>query len=61
MIISYLSKNTMRQNFHILDGLKIGGIEKLALTLSSQKILNEENYILNITKFNKFCSERKKT
>ena len=40
----------MKINFHILDGLKIGGIENLALTLSSEKMNLEENYLINLNK-----------
>ncbi len=36
------------KRFHILDGLKIGGIENQALTLSSEKCIYEENYLLNL-------------
>ena len=40
----------MTTNFHILDGIKIGGIENLALTLSSEKIHIEQNYLINLNK-----------
>ena len=40
----------MNINFHILDGFKIGGIENLALTLSSEKISMEKNYLINLNK-----------
>ena len=40
----------MKINFHILDGIKIGGIENLALTLSSEKISKEQNYLINLDK-----------
>ena len=32
------------KKFHFLDGLKIGGIENQALTLSSIKTSKEENF-----------------
>ncbi len=35
-------------NFHILDGIKIGGIENLALTLSSENIPYEQNFLINL-------------
>ena len=39
----------MRKSFHILDGLKIGGIENLAFTLASaEKKLNSEHYLINL-------------
>ena len=38
----------MKLNFHILDGIKIGGIENLAFTLSSEKIDGQENYLINL-------------
>ncbi len=40
----------MKINFHVLDGIKIGGIENLALTLSSEKISKEQNYLINLNK-----------
>ena len=40
----------MTINFHILDGIKIGGIENLALTLSSEEISKEQNYLINLNK-----------
>ena len=40
----------MKKNFHILDGIKIGGIENLALTLSSEEISKEQNYLINLNK-----------
>ena len=40
----------MKINFHILDGIKIGGIENLAVTLSSEKISKEQNYLINLNK-----------
>ena len=40
----------MKINFHILDGIKIGGIENLALTLSSEKTPMEQNYLINLNK-----------
>ena len=40
----------MRVNFHVLDGIKIGGIENLALTLSSEKKSKEKNYLINLNK-----------
>ena len=40
----------MKINFHILDGIKIGGIENLALTLSSEKMSMEQNYLINLNK-----------
>ena len=40
----------MKINFHILDGLKIGGIENLALTLSGEKRNIEKNYLINLNK-----------
>ena len=46
----------MKTNFHILDGIKIGGIENLAFTLSSEKIDGEENYLINLSKFPKNMS-----
>ena len=33
------------KRFHILDGLKIGGIENQAFTLSSSDDFEEENYM----------------
>ena len=40
----------MKINFHILDGIKIGGIENLALTLSSENLSREQNYLINLNK-----------
>jgi len=40
----------MTINFHILDGIKIGGIENLAFTLSSEKMSLEQNYLINLNK-----------
>ena len=40
----------MKINFHILDGIKIGGIENLAFTLSSEKMSMEQNYLINLNK-----------
>ena len=40
----------MKINFHILDGIKIGGIENLALTLSSARMSKEQNYLINLNK-----------
>jgi len=40
----------MKINFHIIDGIKIGGIENLALTLSSEKSSMEQNYLINLNK-----------
>ena len=40
----------MTINFHILDGIKIGGIENLAFTLSSEKLSTEKNYLINLNK-----------
>ena len=40
----------MKINFHILDGIKIGGIENLALTLSSENLSKEQNYLINLNK-----------
>ncbi len=40
----------MTVNFHFLDGLKIGGIENLALTLSSERVHKEKNYLINLNK-----------
>ena len=40
----------MKINFHVLDGMKIGGIENLALTLSNQKVSEEQNYLINLNK-----------
>ena len=37
-------------NFYVLDGLKIGGIENQALTLSAEENVEEENYLLNLNK-----------
>ena len=37
-------------NFYVLDGLKIGGIENQALTLSAEENVDEENYLLNLNK-----------
>ena len=54
----------MKINFHILDGLKIGGIENLALTLSSQKTHLEQNYLINLNKninnYSNYFSKNKK-
>lgn len=36
--------------FHVLDGLKIGGIENQALTLSTEKNDDEDNYLVNLDK-----------
>lgn len=52
------------KKFHFLDGLKIGGIENQALTLSSEGDKNEENYLVNLNKkineySNKFFSQNK--
>ena len=38
------------KKFHFLDGLKIGGIENQAFTLSSLKSPNNENYLINLDK-----------
>ena len=38
------------KKFHFLDGLKIGGIENQAFTLSSLKSSKEENYLVNLDK-----------
>ena len=38
------------KKFHFLDGLKIGGIENQAFTLSSYESSKEENYIVNLNK-----------
>ena len=38
------------KKFHFLDGLKIGGIENQAFTLSSLESSKEENYIINLNK-----------
>ena len=47
----------MKINFHILDGIKIGGIENLALTLSSEKISKEQNYLINLnSKINNYSA-----
>ena len=40
----------MKINFHILDGIKIGGIENLALTLTSEAMSMEQNYLINLNK-----------
>ena len=40
----------MTINFHVLDGIKIGGIENLALTLSSEEMNMEQNYLINLNK-----------
>ena len=40
----------MKINFHILDGIKIGGIENLALTLTSEENDKEQNYLINLNK-----------
>ena len=54
----------MKINFHILDGIKIGGIENLALTLSSEKIPMEQNYLINLNKsinnYSNYFSKNKK-
>ena len=47
----------MKINFHILDGIKIGGIENLALTLSSEQISMEQNYLINLNKNINYISE----
>ena len=38
------------KKFHFLDGLKIGGIENQALTLTSEEDIDEENYLINLNK-----------
>ena len=38
------------KKFYFLDGLKIGGIENQAFTLSSSDNFKEENYIINLNK-----------
>lgn len=38
------------KKFHFLDGLKIGGIENQAFTLSSCESSKEENYLINLNK-----------
>ncbi len=54
----------MTINFHILDGIKIGGIENLALTLSSEKMSMEKNYLINLNKninnYSKYISKNNK-
>ena len=40
----------MKINFHILDGIKIGGIENLAFTLSNERTPMEQNYLINLNK-----------
>ena len=54
----------MKINFHILDGIKIGGIENLALTLSSEKMSMEQNYLINLNKkidnYSKYFSKKNK-
>ena len=54
----------MRINFHILDGIKIGGIENLAFTLSSEKMSMEKNYLINLNKkinnYSNYFSKKKK-
>ena len=40
----------MKINFHFLDGIKIGGIENLALTLSNEEMENQQNYLINLNK-----------
>tara|TARA_A100000164_G_scaffold356756_1_gene366679 strand:+ start:749 stop:1837 length:1089 start_codon:yes stop_codon:yes gene_type:complete len=54
----------MKINFHILDGIKIGGIENLALTLSSEKISMEKNYLINLNEnvnnYSNYFSKNKK-
>ena len=40
----------MKINFHILDGIKIGGIENLAMTLSNEKTNIEQNYLINLNR-----------
>ena len=50
----------MRINFHFLDGIKIGGIENLALTLSNEQISKEQNYLINLNKdINNFSGKNK--
>ncbi len=54
----------MTINFHILDGIKIGGIENLALTLSSENLSVEQNYLINLNKninnYSNYFSKNKK-
>ncbi len=54
----------MRINFHILDGIKIGGIENLAMTLSNEKMHIEENYLINLNRnindYSNYISKNKK-
>ena len=38
------------KKFHFLDGLKIGGIENQALTLSSLETSKVENFLINMNK-----------
>ena len=40
----------MKINFHILDGIKIGGIENLAMTLSNERTNIEQNYLINLNR-----------
>ena len=54
----------MKINFHVLDGIKIGGIENLALTLSNEEMNMEQNYLINLNKninnyFNYFSKNNK--
>ena len=54
----------MKVNFHILDGIKIGGIENLAFTLSSEETPMEQNYLINLNKninnFSKYIPKKNK-
>jgi len=48
----------MTINFHILDGIKIGGIENLALTMSREGMPMEKNYLINLNKnINNFSND----
>ena len=46
------------KTFHVLDGLKIGGIENQALTLSSQESGDDINYLVNLNqKINRYTNK----
>ena len=50
MADSYMGYLSEMKIFHVLDGLKIGGIENQALTLSSEVKRDGENILLNLNK-----------
>ena len=47
---AYFDYLMLRNKFSFLDGIRIGGIENLALTLSNEDMENQQNYLINLNK-----------